>query len=103
MGAEKNVAIEMNTEFSPMAEPRVAPSALLAEKISAVRHKQVGVATGTGAGMAVGAFVILLAITMLLDWWLDFPLAVRAIMLTFALGATGVLVWRFILTPVRHQ
>lgn len=93
----------MNTELSTATEPRVAPSALLAEKISAVRRKQVGVAAGTGAGIAVGAFVILLATTMLLDWWLDFPFAVRAIALAFVLGCTGVLVWRFILTPVRRQ
>src|SRR5947208_1835903 len=93
----------MNTELSTATESRVMPSALLTEKVSAVRRKQVGVAAGTGTGMTVGAFVILLAITMLLDWWLDFPLTVRAIALAFVLGVTGVLVWRFILTPVRRQ
>lgn len=84
-------------------EPRLAPSVLLAEKIAAVRRKHVNVASGTGAGMAVGAFIILLATAMLLDWWLDFPLWLRGVMLAVTLGATGLLVWRFILTPIRHQ
>ena len=87
----------------PTTEPRLAPSALLAEKIAAVRRKQVGVAAGTGAGMAVGALIILLAAAMLLDWWLDCTLGVRAMMLTLVLGTTAFIVWRFILTPIRHQ
>src|SRR4051812_5545507 len=93
----------MKSELSTTTESRVMPSALLAERISAVRRKQVGVAAGTGTGIAVGVFVILLATAMLLDWWLDFPFVVRAIALAFVLGITGALVWRFILTPIRHQ
>jgi len=84
-------------------ETRVTSSALLAEKISAVRRKHVGVAAGTGAGMAAGAFIILLAIAMLMDWWLDFPLWLRGAMLAFVLGVTALLVWRFVLTPLFHQ
>jgi hypothetical protein len=41
--------------------------------------------------MAVGAFIILLGIAMLFDWWLDCPLGVRAMMLGIVLGATGIL------------
>ena len=93
----------MNAEHSTIPELRVMPSALLAEKISAVRRKQVGVAVGTGAGIAVGAFIILLAVGMLLDWWLDFPLWVRVITLTLVLGVTGAFVWRFVITPIRRQ
>src|ERR1043166_7409341 len=103
MGAEKDVAVEMNAEHSTIPELRVMPSALLAEKISAVRRKQVRVAVGTGAGIAVGAFIILLAVGMLLDWWLDFPLWVRVITLTLVLGVTGAFVWRFVITPIRRQ
>jgi hypothetical protein len=84
-------------------EPSVAPSALLAEKISAVRRKHVNVAAGTGVGMAVGVLIILLAMMMLLDWWLDFPLWVRAVALVIVLGTTFVLAWRFVLTPIRRQ
>ena len=87
----------------PTTEPRLAPSILLAEKLDAVRRKHVHVASGTGAGMAVGAFIILLATAMLLDWWLDFPLWLRGVTLAVTLGATGLLAWRYILTPIRHQ
>lgn len=88
---------------SPTSDSRPAPSALLAEKIAAVRRKHVNVASGTGAGMTVGAFVILLTTAMLLDWWLDFPLWLRGLTLAITLGATGLPVWRYIVTPIRHQ
>jgi hypothetical protein len=103
MGAEKNVAVEMTKDAPTTAASNVTPSALLAEKVSAVRRKQTGVAAGTGAGMAVGAFIILLAVAMLLDWWLDLNRGIRAVMLLAILGATGAIIWRFILTPIRRQ
>jgi hypothetical protein len=93
----------MSVALQEPTESRIAPSALLAEKISAVRRKHVNVAAGTGAGMALGAFIILLATAMLLDWWLDFPLWLRAVALTFVLGAAGFITWRYILTPIRRQ
>ncbi len=83
--------------------PQVIPSALLAEKISAVRRKQVGVAVGTGTGMAGGAFIILLAVAMLLDWWLDLALWARAVLLVWVLGTTAAMLWRFVITPLRRQ
>ena len=85
------------------ATSRIIPSRLLVEKIAAVRRKHVGVAAGTGAGMAVGAFVILLAIAMLLDWWIDFPLWARVLMLAWVLGAMAFIIWRFVITPIRRQ
>jgi hypothetical protein len=84
-------------------EPRVTPSALLAEKIFAVRRKHVSIAAGTGAGMAVGVFIILLAVAMLLDWWVDFPFWARGMMLAWVLGTTVFIMWRFIIAPIRHQ
>ncbi len=87
----------------PTTEPRLAPSALLAEKLAAVRRKQVGVAAGTGAGMVLGAFVILIAAVMLLDWWLDLRMAVRVAGLLLFLGVPAVLAWRYIITPLRRQ
>ncbi len=84
-------------------ELRLAPSTLLAAKLAGVRRKHVGVAAGTGAGMAVGAFIILLAAAMLCDWWLDFPLTARAITLVLTLGVTSFIVWRFVVRPIRHQ
>lgn len=88
---------------SPKKESSIIPSELLAEKIAAVRRKQVSVAAGTGVGMVVGAFIILLAAVMLLDWWLDFPLWVRVLGMFLFLGAPAVLAWRYVLTPIRRQ
>jgi hypothetical protein len=84
-------------------EERIETSALLADKISAVRRKHTAVAVGTGAGIVVGTFIILLAASMLLDWWLDLPLWLRAILLVVILGVTSALAWRFVVTPVRRQ
>ena len=93
----------MKSEPPSASELRVISSRLLAEKLAAVRRKHVGVAVGTGAGMALGLFVILSATTMLLDWWLDFPFWARVVMLAWVLGATFVVVWRFVVTPLRRQ
>lgn len=93
----------MKTETPSSTSSPVTSSPLLVQKIAAVRRKQTAVAAGTGAGMAVGAFIILLAADMLLDWWLDLPRGVRGVLLAVVLGATGALIWRFILTPVRRQ
>src|SRR5688572_30833687 len=100
MGIEKDVSIKVNVIGHTET---VAPSALLAARISAVRRKQVAVAAGTGAGMAVGAFVILLGAAMLLDWWLDFPVWVRGIILVCLIAFTGVIAWRYVLMPIRRQ
>lgn len=83
--------------------PEVAPSAVLAEKISAVRRRQVSVTAGTGAAMVLGTLVILLGIDMALDWWLDAPLWMRAAMLIVILGMAAVAAWRFVLWPVLRQ
>ena len=93
------ITIRTNEAFAPV----IAPSALLAAKLAGVRRKHVGVTAGTGAGMAVGVLIILLAAAMLGDWWLDFPLAVRAVTLALTLGLTGFIVWRFVVRPIRHQ
>jgi hypothetical protein len=95
---QMNVANEMTTETT-----RLARSAVLHAKLAAVRRKFVGVAAGTGVSMALGAFVILLGLAMLTDWWLDLPLAVRAVTLALTLGGTGLLLWRHVFTPVRRQ
>ena len=67
MGRPALVRFAMTTPV-PISEPRLAPSVLLGEKISTLRRKQVGVAVGTGAGMAAGALVLLLGLAMLLDY-----------------------------------
>ncbi len=94
----------MNADVTERSEQRaLARSELLHAKLATVRRKFVGVAAGTGVSMALGAFVILIGAVMLTDWWLDLPLAVRTVTLLITLGATGLLLWRFTLTPLRRQ
>ena len=100
MGIEKDVSIKVNAIDRTET---VAPSDMLVARISAVRRKQVAVAAGTGAGMAVGAFVILLGAAMLLDWWLDFPVWVRGVILVCIIASTGLIAWRYVLMPIRRQ
>src|SRR5688572_30883343 len=98
MGLEENVSTEVTTSERTEA---IAPSALLAARIAAVRRKQVAVAAGTGAGMAVGAFIILLGTAMLLDWWLDFSVWIRGIILVCILAPTALIAWRYVFMPIR--
>ena len=100
MGIEKDVSTQVNVIERTEA---VAPSTLLAARISAVRRKQVAVAAGAGAGMAVGAFIILLGTAMLLDWWLDFPVWIRGILLVCIIAPTVFVAWRYVFVPIRRQ
>jgi hypothetical protein len=93
----------MTNDAPTQSESRISASNVLLAKLAAVRRKHVGVAAGTGAAMAIGAFVIFIAISMLLDWWLDFPLAMRVVTLAGTLLVVGYIVWKFILTPLRNQ
>lgn len=93
----------MTNARTEMVEPRLAPSDLLREKLAAVRRKQVSVAAGRGLATAVLAFVILLAVAMLTDWWLDLPRWARTLGLLMFLGVPAVHAWRFVVTPLRRQ
>lgn len=64
-------------------------SQILLTKIAAVRRKHLTVAALTGVAAAVGAFVLLLAGSMLLDFYLNLPFTVRAALLAITLGTAG--------------
>src|SRR3954471_24284969 len=64
-------------------------SQILLTKIAAVRRKHLTVAALTGVAAAVGAFVLLLAGAMLLDFYLNFSFTVRAGLLAITLGTAG--------------
>jgi hypothetical protein len=100
MDFEEDVSIKV---IAIERKETVAPSDLLAGKIAAVRRKHVLVAAGTGAGMAVGVFVILLGTTMLVDWWLDFSAWARAVALVCVFAPTAFIAWRYIFLPIRYQ
>src|SRR5689334_19951960 len=65
-------------------------SEILQAKISSVRRKSVIVALATGIAAAVGTFVLLLAVSMMLDlWWSGsgLPFTARAALLAINLAA----------------
>src|SRR5947209_734423 len=69
-------------------------SDLLRSKITGVRRKRALVAGGTGLTAALCAAVVLLALGMLLDWWLDLPRDWRlALLVLDGVVALALLVW----------
>ena len=75
-------------------------SQLLASKIASVRRKHALFAALRGACAMLGAAVLLLAIGMLLDWYIEFPwrlraaiLAIDLTVLTYMLLTQGVKSW----------
>ncbi|HEY7116477.1 MAG TPA: hypothetical protein VH475_07825, partial [Tepidisphaeraceae bacterium] len=75
-------------------------SQILASKISSVRRKHFGVFTTTGIAAAVGLFVLLLAASMLLDFWLNLPFTARAALLAINLAAVGAILLYGIFGPL---
>lgn len=81
----------------------VPPSALLADKLAAVRSKKTGVETGSGVAMLLGGLVLALGTGMLLDWFLNLPWAVRLLFFIGYLAAAGHIIWHHILIPFLRQ
>lgn len=75
-------------------------SELIRGKIAAVRSRHSLVEAATGASMAVGSLVGVITLAAALDWWLDFPWILRAVLLGGYLGGAGYLLWRYAITPV---
>ncbi len=82
---------------------QVPPSTMLIEKIGVVRRKRVQTAAGTGLSMVVGTVVLVLGMGMVLDWWLDFPWALRAMLLLAETAAIGWMAWQFVIVPLARQ
>ena len=77
-------------------------SPILSSKLATVRRKSAIVATSTGVTAAVGAFVLVLAAEMILDWWLNFPYAVRAAFLAINLAAVVWILLYGVLGPILY-
>lgn len=86
-------------EQARIARAPLTPRASLLGKIAAVRRMHLSVAAGTGVFGALALASALLLASCLLDWWLDFPWALRALLFTAELGAVGFLVTRHIVLP----
>src|SRR5688500_4222607 len=87
----------------PAIQSTVSPSRILNAKIDALRRKWLGVAVLTGLAMAVAVGVEALALAMFLDWWLDLPRWIRALMLLAQAGVLGFILWRMVIVPVVGQ
>src|SRR5215212_6108560 len=80
-------------------------SQILAAKILSVRRKHVSVATSTGVAAAVGAFVLLLGLSMLLDYFwrgTGLPWSARAALLALNLAAVVSILLYSIFGPVLY-
>ena len=81
----------------------VSPSALLSKKIAALRRRQVSISAGTGAALVLAVALVLLAIEMGLDWWMDLTWGARAALLALNLGIIVYFVARHVFQPILHQ
>src|SRR5687767_2085936 len=87
----------------PATHSSVAPSAILIAKLEALRKKLLSVAVLTGLAIALAVGVEMLALAMFLDWWLDLPRSVRALMLLGQALIVGTILWRMVLIPIIQQ
>ncbi|KAF0179999.1 MAG: Uncharacterized protein FD161_1012 [Limisphaerales bacterium] len=81
----------------------VPPSAQLAGQLAAVRSKKTGVEAGSGVALLLGGLTLALGIGMVLDWFLDFPWAIRFLIFVSYLAAAGHIIWHSILIPILRQ
>src|SRR3989440_11828681 len=75
-------------------------SQLLAEKIASVRRKHALFAALRGACAMLGVAVLLLAVGMLLDWYIEFPWRVRTAVLAIDLTALTYMFLTYVAAPV---
>jgi hypothetical protein len=75
-------------------------SELLASKIASVRRKHALFAALRGASAMLGVAVLLLAVGMLLDWYIEFPWRVRAAILAIDLTVLTYLFLTYVVAPV---
>ena len=73
------------------------------QRLGGLRRRHLAVAWTEGAALMVGALVVLIAVQLLGDWFLDLPLPVRAILLVADVVALGWLVWRGLVRPWRQR
>ena len=87
----------------PSTHSAVAPSRILTAKLEALRRKVLSVAVLTGLAIALAVGVEMLALAMFLDWWLDLPRGIRALMLAAQAAILGIILWRMVLVPIIRQ
>ncbi len=78
-------------------------SALLPQRLEALRRRHVLVATMAGLAMTVVVCLELLALAMFVDWWLEIPWALRLILLFAQSGLLTYLLVNHVLIPLLRQ
>jgi len=93
--------------MSNVSEPlhAIAPpvSALLSQRLEALRRRHVLVATLAGQALTVVVCLELLALAMFLDWWLELPWAVRLVSLFVQAGLLTYLLVNHVVIPLLRQ
>ena len=74
-------------------------SEVLERKIAAVRLKHSLVEGISGAAMALAAFNSVVLVAAFLDWWLNFPFALRVVLLCGYVAGTGYILFRYTILP----
>ena len=88
---------------TPEREAIVRPSPALAEQLGAVRQKHLFVQCGGGVALALGALALALMAGALLDWWIELPWAVRALLLAADIALVGYILWNYVVVPYQEQ
>lgn len=78
----------------------VAPSRRLLEQLAGIRRKQIAISASEGSALLLAAATLLFALQMLLDWWLEFPFALRGILLAGDALVAAAILWRWIFRPI---
>jgi hypothetical protein len=93
----------MSNVSEPMHATGLPASALLSERIDALRRRHVLVAGLTGLAMTVVVSLELLALALSADWWLELPWAVRLVLLVGQAGVFFCLALLYIALPLLRQ
>jgi hypothetical protein len=73
---------------------------LIPNKLAQLRRKHISVALTTAVAGAIGLAVLILAVEMLLDWWLELPLVARIAILAVNLTVIVFILLRYAATPI---
>jgi hypothetical protein len=97
------IIAEQSTRVSGQRGSSIPPSQLLTSKLAGLRSTIVRTSVMLGLSVAVLVGVEFLGLAMFLDWWLELPREVRAILLLAQLLVLGWLLARHVIRPLIRQ
>ncbi len=86
----------MNVDLPSPELKVVPPSRRLQELLAGIRRKQMVISASEGGALLLAAATALFAVQMLLDWWLELSLGLRATLLLADSLVAAVILWRWI-------